>query len=372
MRKNNIDDSKRRSFLIYNHSTGAVEANIIDKGKGLIANSLTKLISYERTPSLFDEVEIADRDSELKELLKLKETDKKLNIERNGKPVILTHNQNRIITALSYAITQQLNSEDIQAKIANPTSRKIQVTRDVNITDLTALIYGSARKREKEIVIKELFALAQIRQYQILGSGDNKVKFTSPLIRVGDTLVDLNPDKANNLDFVEVQFGASFFYEVNKRYAVITPKLFEVWRKSGRGTELFSVLLNSIFSVYWSHRQASTKAEERLRKDRKLYNEKEFKRMIEEAKREAMTYELNVETIKRKVRTNYEDNRNMARKFWIDLNNAVDGFKELGLIAEAQIEKGVKGQDKVLFVLSESYNYSDKPDSSTLLIENKE
>lgn len=371
MRKNNIDNSKRRSFLIYNHSTGAEEANIIDAGKGLISNSLSKAIAYERTPSLFDEVEIADRDKELKQLQALKQSDAELQIERRNKPVVLTSYQSRIIYALSYAITQQIDSEDIREKIKSPLTSGLNVSRWVDITALTALICNSTRKRYKEKVIEELFTLSQTRQIQILGTGDNRIKLTYPLLMIGGSVEDLSPEKRNNLDAVEVVFGTSFFHNVNNRFAVITPKLFEVWGKNGRGTELFQVLLSSILSVYWSHKQASTQAEMRVRKDKKLYSDKDLKTKIEEAKLEAMTYELNVETIKQKVTTNYEGNRNMIRKFWIDLDNAIEGFKELDLIKEATIQRGAKGQDKVLFVLSESYNYYDKPETSTLIIESK-
>ena len=49
--------------------------DVEDSGQGRIANALSKLIAYERTPSLFDEQEIADRDNELRALQKLKEAD---------------------------------------------------------------------------------------------------------------------------------------------------------------------------------------------------------------------------------------------------------------------------------------------------------
>ena len=68
-----------------------------------------------------------------------------------------------------------------------------------------------------------------------------------------------------------------------------------------------------------------------------------------------MTLELNVEFIKRMTRTDYDSERIYKRKFYQDLDNAVEGYKELGLIEDYKILTGAKGQEKVVFVYSESY-----------------
>jgi len=292
-------------------------------------------------------------------------------VDRRNKPVVLTSYQSRIVHALSYAISREIEtSEDVRKKIQQPTKVGNTISRNVNITALTSLIFNSTRKRYKETIIREIYNLAHIRQVQILGTGDNKVKLTAPLIMIGATLEDLSPEKRNNLDVMEVYFGAAFFFELSTRYATITPKLFEVWGKSGRGTELFSILLDSIFSVYWHYRQAANKAEEQV----KLYYKTnkiargELKEAIAEARREAMTYELNISTIKQRVTTNYDSNPNMKRKFKQDLQNAINGFKELDLITDGIIQVGAKGQEKVIFILSETYNFTEKVDTSQTLL----
>ena len=344
---------------------------ILDDGTGRLSNALSKAIAYERTPSLFDEDYIKERDEELKNLLELKKGDTALCIDRRNKPVFLTSYQNRIIHALSYAISREIErSEDVKMKIQAPTNYNITIRRNVNITALTSLIFNSTRKRYKETIIREIYNLAHIRQVQILGSGDNQVKLTSPLILVGATLEDLSPEKRNNLDVMEIFFGTAFFYDLSTRYATITPKLFEVWGKSGRGTELFSVLLDSIFSVYWHYRQAANKAEEQTKhyyKTNKIARG-ELKEAIADARREAMTYELNISTIKQRVTTNYDSNPNMKRKFKQDLQNAINGFKELDLITDGIIQVGAKGQEKVTFILSETYNFTEKVDTSQTLL----
>ena len=348
---------------------------LFDDGTGRISNALSKVISYERDPSLFDEEYIKERDRELKELQDLKQEDITLCIERRDKPVFLTSYQSRIIHALSYAISREIEKEDVKTKIQTATSKYAEtiVMRMVNITSLTSLIFGSTRKRYKEITIREIYNLSKIKQIQIFGSGENRVKVTAPLIMLGGTIEDLSPDKKNNLDFMEIIFGRSFFFELSNRYAIITPKLFEIWRKGGRGTELFSTLLSSIFSVYWTHLRSADKAEEYTITEYKKgkITRNNLKEAIAQARREAMTYELNVSTIKRKVVTEYDSHPNMKRKFWIDLQNAIVGFKELDLIKDGVIQQGAKGQEKVIFILSESYNFTEKENNYQPLLETK-
>lgn len=343
-----------------------------DKGAGRISIALSKIISYERTPTLFDEEYIKELDKDLKELRELKSVDILLCIDRRNKPVVLTTYQNRIIHALSFAISKELKtSEPIRKKVKDAIQPNNIITRVVDITALTFLIFGSARQRYKEIVIKELFNLSKVRQIQILGSGENKIRITAPLINIGKTVEDLSPDKRNNLDYIEVMFGSVFFYELSNRFTIITPKLFEVWRKSGRATELFSTLLSSLLAVWWYCSQAANKAEETEKKkyETNKISKKELKEAIADARQKAMTYELNVSSIKKKVTTNYDNNSVMKKKFRIDLQNAIDGFKELDLIKDARIQKGTKGQEKVIFVLSETYSSNIKEINSQPLLE---
>lgn len=349
-----------------------------DTGQGRIANALSKLIAYERTPSLFDEQEIADRDNELRALQKLKEADIALCVERKNKPVVLTSIQNRIIHALSFAISQEIEtSEDVKKKIENPQSGGNPVRRVLNVTALTKLLFSSTRTRYKHQIINEIYRLSKIRQVQPLNINGRAKRLTAPLIMLGNTIEDVSPEEQNSLDFetdfLEIFFGSAFFYEITNRFAVITPKLFEVWGKKGRGTELFSVLLSSIFSVYWSHRQAAIKAEERVRRENKKLPKTELKDMIAEARRNAMTYELNVSSIKNRVRTDYDSQRSYKQRFKKDLEAAIEGFKELGLIVKGYPTKGAKGQEKVVFILSEEYNFSEKQIEapSTTLLEDK-
>lgn len=345
---------------------GFPSPNANDTGQGRIANQLSRLIAYERTPSLFDEREIADRDKELRALQQLKEADIALCVERKNKPVILTSIQNRIVHALSYAISQEIDtSEDIKKKIENPQNETNPPRRVLNVSALAKLLFNSTRKRYKQQIINEMYRLSKIRQVQVLKIDGKTIRLTAPLIMLGRTIEDISHDEQNSPDFeanfLEVFFGSAFFVGITNRFAVITPKLFEIWGKGGTGTELFSVLLSSIFSVYSSLRIAGQKAEARIKKDwasRKL-SKKELAEAIAEAKKEAMTYELNVSTIKNKVTTDYESERSYRARFYKDLDNAIKGFKELGLITDAIVQRGARGQEKVLFILSDTYTFTE-------------
>lgn len=344
---------------------------ILDDGMGKIANALSKAISYDRDPELFDQDYIKERDAEIKRLQEKREDVSHLTFDRRDKPVYLTSYQSRIVHALSYAISREIDmnataKEDIQHSLRN----RIPISRDINITALTSLIFNSQRKRYKDIIIKEINNLAKVRQIQILGSGDNKIKITTPLIMIGNTIEDLSPEKTNNLDVIQIIFGDAFFYQLTNRYATITPKLFRVWGKSGRGTELFSVLLSSIYSIYWNYKQSANTAEEKVKEyyHRNKISKDELEEAITEARRNAMTYRLNISKIKQKVATNYDSNPNMKRKFWIDLHNAIEGFKELDLITDGIIQTGARGQEQVIFILSENYNITDKENTPHTLL----
>ena len=346
-------------------------ASTEDKIKGKIGHQLTKAIASERLPELFDAPEITKRDMDANEWASVLISDRSMGIDRKGKPVYLQGYQYRIIHALSYALSLQEEAEDIRAKIEAPFKQGSTITRFVDVTSLSKLIFNSSRKRNKEAIIRELFALSHIRQYMVVEYNGHKVRLSVPLLNIGAAIEDLSTEKQDDLDRIEVTFGSVFFVGLKNRYAVLTPKVFDVWRKSGRGTELFSVLLDSLLAAYHGYMIAANEAEKRVKNECKGMGVSiaERDKEVREARRKALTYELNVSTIKNRVTTDYDGNQNMKRKFWADLQNAIGGFKELGLIDEAKVSKGAKGQEKVYFVLSEDYQKPKEAVKSNLLEE---
>lgn len=345
--------------------------------KGRITDTLTGGIAAERQPSIFDTKEIIERDNDLQKL--------PIVDERKGKPVFLSDIQTRIVFALSYGISQELESEDIAKKIKNPFSPGNKINRLFDIYSLSSLIFNSVRKRYREQIVTELCNLSRIPQsfyYEIeCETGKRTIKFFSPLITIDGAFLNANlnnSEKSNNIEIIQetgddfvsqvlkekenikglfIGVGVAFFSRLDDRFSAFTPKLFEVWRKGKRQTELFRTLLASLHHAYSHYKIAANKAEQRVKKENKTLNlsSEQLKAAIAEARKAAMTFELNISTIKQRVTTDYDSKRCYKTKFKKDLQNAIEGFKELGIIEEAYIHRGAKGQEKVSFILSETY-----------------
>ncbi len=362
-------------FLLYVTSKGKGNGKSEDEAaqvggrSGRIANTLSKAIAYERVPELFDSSAIRERDNELRDLDKLVASDEKRLINRKGKPVVLTTYQARILYALSWFISRD-PGQDVKDKIANPYQGGNKISRVVNITALSALLFGSVRETYKRALIRELFDLGGRYQVQIIGRSENhKRAIVAPFIEVDLGIIDLSPEKIDNADEVHITFGAAFFDGLDKRFTKVTPKLFEVWKKKGRGTELYSTLLSSIFAVYWSFRYAADRAERAIRynKDNKKLPPEELEALVAEARRKALSYELSFPSIKKRLITDYDSTRQYKAKFKRDLTKAIEGYKELGLITKGIVSQGTNGQGKVTLVLNDKYNFSEEVEPTKLL-----
>lgn len=327
---------------------------------GRISTAMTGNLASERLPSIFDAKEITERDKAL--LKEVKEWDVILGIDRRNKPVILSNFETRLIYALSFEISKELTtSSDVKSKVKNALSKGNPIKRTILVSELSKLIFGSKKKTYKDKIFNGLLKLSKLRQIvTITKENGAKIRLTAPLILIGETYEVLSED--SNTDTIEIIYGSTFFHRLEERYAVITPLLFEVWRKNGRGTDLFSTLLSAILSVYWQFKTASIAAEKRVKRELKgkQYTKEQVEEAISQAKREALSYELNVSSIKNRVPTDYQSSREMKKKFWKDLNNAIEGFKDADLITDAVIHRGARGQEKVTFILSETYNNTDK------------
>ena len=100
-----MKNNKGKSPIFLRYSQGAIPLE--DSSRGKIPTQLSRQIAYERTPSLFDEAEIAERDKALaKAVHEINLTDSQLCIDRKGKPTYLTNMQTRIVLALAYLISQ--------------------------------------------------------------------------------------------------------------------------------------------------------------------------------------------------------------------------------------------------------------------------
>ena len=90
--------------------------------------------------------------------------------------------------------------------------------------------------------------------------------------------------------------------------------------------------------------------------------------MIADAKREGLSYTVNVDNILQVTTTRYDSSREMKILFWKQLDKAVASFQRLGLLSTPgyHVDKGKKGQKKITFHLAEDYE-----DGGRILIKQK-
>lgn len=293
--------------------------------------------------------ELTKRDSELN-----------LPVGVGRKDLPLTSNQNVLILAFSYLLSLEMPQKgDVYMKAKHPEKMSgVSITREVNIPALTKLLKGSNKWDRREPLLTALFDLAKrplIMRYKDR-NGVEHAKLSS-IILIDEATLSKSKDSLYELENVKVVFGTVFFDKLYDRYAPISPKLFPTLRKKGAGTELFSVLLSSIYKVYSRHLIAASEAEKNIRNSKGTgkRTKEDIDKEVAEARRKAMTFEIREDTLKKRISTDYTSKKQYRSKFKKDLEVAIELLKEIGIIEEATI--GVKAtgtnQKKVVFVLSE-------------------
>lgn len=305
------------------------------------------------------------------DVLKLQAIDERRLVNREGKTTFLTKRQQKLTYALSMFLSQARDEDEVKAyvqKLAQGETPNSRITLPINITILTKLVTtdGFARARQKEEVLSDLQAMADVKQVQTFGeygTKEGQLRFIAPLIQISEQVEDLSKDKRLDADFISVTFGSIFFYELFSKYAIVKPKLFQIWGKSGSGTdtELFGVLLSDLLAKYSGHRIASLQAVERLKKDRGKYKTDEsFFKAKAKVQREALTYSELASTLQERVTVGYGDSREQKRRFYRDLDKAILALQEYGLITSAtKVVDTTKGK-RVDFVFNLDYDKQDE------------
>lgn len=336
---------------------------------GAISVALAQNIASKKVPSLFLET----RD---KKLLELKAIDERRLVNREGKPTFLTRRQNKLVFALAMCLSQRKDEPEIREyvkKINEGKQPNSRITLPISITELTKTVTtdGNARARQKEDVLEDLKALSEIKQVQTFGGysleesrEEGKLRFIASLINIPEQVEDFSEGRKLDADFVFIQFGSIFFYQLYNRYAVVKPKLFQMWGKAGSGTdtELFDILLSDLLAKYSGHRIAGIQALATVkRKDYKT--EDSYYKARNKVLHGALTYSEYASTIQERVTTGYGDSREQRRRFYRDLDKAIQALKEYGLITGAKVVQTARG-DRVDFFFNIDY---DKQEEAVLL-----
>lgn len=336
---------------------------------GAISVALAQNIASKKVPSLFLET----RD---KKLLELKAIDERRLVNREGKPTFLTRRQNKLVFALAMCLSQRKDEPEIREyvkKINEGKQPNSRITLPISITELTKTVTtdGNARARQKEDVLEDLKALSEIKQVQTFGGysleeskEEGKLRFIASLINIPEQVEDFSEGRKLDADFVFIQFGSIFFYQLYNRYAIVKPKLFQMWGKAGSGTdtELFDILLSDLLAKYSGHRIAGIQALATVkRKDYKT--DESYYKARDKVLHGALTYSEYASTIQERVTTGYGDSREQKRRFYRDLDKAIVALKVYGLITGAKVVQTNKG-DRVDFTFNIDY---DKQEEAVLL-----
>lgn len=333
----------KENFLKQSLSLTTKEAE--SKG-GIMPVKLAEVVTYGREPSLFDETYITERDK--KAALQLRQSDLDLGIERNHRAIILSVAERRVVAAISYLLSQDLEADDIQEKIKDP---RVSVERAFRVGDLAQLIYGKRKEIYKESIITALHNLHRTFQVQVIE--EKNIILRAPLISIVGQVEDTSQGKQKDTDIFLLKLGTAFFYELNTKYLKLVPEVFVEWRKNGRQTQLYAVLLFTILRVHHNFITAAKKAEAATRviAQREKLSDAERDSKIAEARREALSFSINIDTLLNKIETQYKD----KKRFKAHLESAVEGLKELGLVDSYEMVPGKKGQKKLVFILSDNY-----------------
>lgn len=189
---------------------------------------------------------------------------------------------------------------------------------------------------------------------------EEKADYEKRRADIVNAIYDKVVEKELPKETIEVTFCRVFLSQLDSRFAYITPEVFLEWGRNGNGTELYSVLLSSVLSNHYLHILTAYNVEKKLRKDKEADPE-ELEARIHEERLKALSYELNLDNIKKRVTTDYSSKRAYKANFIKNLETCIESFIRLGIISEGRIVKGSRGQDKVIFVMNPAYTKDEVP-----------
>lgn len=258
----------------------------------------------------------------------------------NGKPVLLTPFQNRVIAALSYAVTQTRGvDEDIITKERSLANWRDSgaVEREIPINELAKFIFQRKVKPDDRGKVRQaLLDISQIRQVQVFttenADGEKKDHLVlSPLFTPCEEVI------SSDEDVVNIRFGRAFFHQVSSRYIKLPIDLFKIAATKGSGfeTDVAWQLWHTLAGEFWIKRtnylNVVKKIKKRAKDEGKPLTDTELCKAIEEARKAALYFRIMGSTIADKVTTDYTTQRK-SKRLIEDINKASEAIKRIGLI----------------------------------------
>lgn len=292
--------------------------------------------------------------------------DREQGVDRKGKIFYYDNMETKVIYALCYLMSGELEEKDIKKFLEDKKSpypekrdQASPIARTISLTELTKIVYyGSSRDTEKAKVLKCLEKIdrrKQIHRYDIHYKGDViSVLDSGHIITTRIQLVVKENEKGNPViigDKVVLTFHSPIFFE-GGYYTPLTRELFnpKVWKS----TELFSTLLNMLTEKY---PQYTNKAEgmiksirNQVRREGRVDREK-IEEEIKDRVQEQLTYTIPFIKIKNRTPLDYSKKQYKAR-FLKDLEKALDSLIKWGIITEDSTINSSKEQVIVIYNMS--------------------
>ena len=330
------------------------------KYRGMLPSSLSREISKEQDPELFEKIPIDKR-------IELEKSDKINLVNRQGKGIALTDYQYRIVLALNHYLTQSLNVEELEEylssmekDIKNAPGRE----EKINVAEFVKTYFsrdGRLRNRDLAKCCSEMRKIGEIRQVFTLEDKKRKYRFTTPLFTIEEEMeIEDKESSEDNISFhlANIRFSKLFFKNISKEYFPYNLEVIRLMGQKGSGadTELFRMLFADIASKYPFYRQTAKTNEAKVR--RADYKTKEeYLDAVEKAKKEGLTYTQKLITLRNRIPVDYESTKQYRAKFRKDIERALSLLQdEIKVISSWSYSNNPDGDKMLSVVFNENYN----------------
>lgn len=246
----------------------------------------------------------------------------------------------------------------------------------ISLIDLCKLLYGGTGMDEtyrtaiykelKKISIKDTEKEIKITRTNLDGETE-EIESTvfEPLFQVSKRQKAKSKTNKREMeyDLVTIAFGGEFVQKIDTEYSPLLPSFFNVKNENGIRirTLLFQMLKVELMRrrrdfVFTGVNKAKEKIEEKYKKiTTKLTPEQQALKAkdLKEAKEKALTYVLSFKYIKSICATDFDSFKSQTTKFYKQLEEAVFGLKECGLITEGRI---LRDKREVVFIYNPDLN----------------
>ena len=236
-----------------------------------------------------------------KQQTELNKSDNAYMINRQGRRIVTTRVEKKLIYALSVWVSQYKDKpffKNFVEQLHSEEKIKSNLEFPIDLKQFAKLMYGRNHPTQLQSIREILEKLSDMRQVIKITRNGKTATIVAPLIHFGDTVVLSSEGKLEpDIMQVNIIFGKLFFIDFFKRYSCFPMRLFEIWNKKGSGTDsdLFDVLLETLLNHRWQHITAYNTAGKQLsteikRSGKDRLDKASFDKEVEKRKQAALYY----------------------------------------------------------------------------------